>query len=335
MAATRSFLIATALLIVAVAAAAVFIVMRPGPGAISAPETPTVSEQEEALAQSSQETAALIPPTFDIVRVDPRGTAVVAGRGAPGASVVLMVGEEEIARVEIDSAGEWVMIVDRPLPAGSVELSLLMETLAGQEIRSDQVVVVSVPEGRDETPLVVLGRPGEASRVLQGPFDGVSVGPLSLSTVDYDDSGAVIFSGRAVPGTDVRVLADGEEVGRVTTDDAGRWVIRAGTAFEPGVYDLQVDQLDEDGRVTAVIVLPFERAAPEAARAAQQAGRVIVQPGNSLWRIARRLYGEGLQYTVIYEANRDQIRDPNLIYPGQVFSAPEDEVEAGSGNGPE
>ncbi|HCR67351.1 MAG TPA: peptidoglycan-binding protein LysM, partial [Oceanicaulis sp.] len=55
MAATRSFLIATALLIVAVAAAAVFIVMRPGPGAISAPETPTVSEQEEALAQSSQE----------------------------------------------------------------------------------------------------------------------------------------------------------------------------------------------------------------------------------------------------------------------------------------
>ncbi|HCR67353.1 MAG TPA: hypothetical protein DIW38_12725, partial [Oceanicaulis sp.] len=67
----------------------------------------------------------------------------------------------------------------------------------------------------------------------------------------------------------------------------------------------------------------------------QQAGRVIVQPGNSLWRIARRLYGEGLQYTVIYEANRDQIRDPNLIYPGQVFSAPEDEAEAGSGNGPE
>ena len=221
MAATRSFLIATALLIIAVAAAAVFIVMRPGPGVISTPETPAVTDSSDAQAQSSQEASALIPPTFDIVRVDPRGTAVVAGRGAPGSQVVLMVGEEEIARVAIDNAGEWVMIVDRPLPAGSVELSLLMITPAGQEIRSDQVVVVSVPEGRDETPLVVLGRPGEASRVLQGPFDGLTVGPLSLSTVDYDESGAVIFAGRAEPGSDVRVLADGEVVGRTTTDDFG------------------------------------------------------------------------------------------------------------------
>ena len=104
--------------------------------------------------------------------------------------------------------------------------------------------------------------------------------------------------------------------------------MRAGSAFAPGVYDLQVDQIDEEGRVTAVIALPFERAEPEDAIAAQQSSRVIVQPGNSLWRIARRLYGEGLQYTVIYEANRDQIRDPNLIYPGQVFSAPSEDDEA-------
>ena len=50
---------------------------------------------------------------------------------------------------------------------------------------------------------------------------------------------------------------------------------------------------------------------------------VIVQPGNSLWRIARRVYGEGLRYTVIYQANTEQIRDPDLIYPGQIFSLPE------------
>ena len=49
----------------------------------------------------------------------------------------------------------------------------------------------------------------------------------------------------------------------------------------------------------------------------------FVQPGNSLWRIARRTLGQGLRYTVIYEANRDQIRDPNLIYPGQVFLIPQ------------
>ena len=49
---------------------------------------------------------------------------------------------------------------------------------------------------------------------------------------------------------------------------------------------------------------------------------MIIQPGNNLWRIASRVYGSGLRYTEIYQANADQIRDPNLIYPGQVFGLP-------------
>ncbi len=326
MAATRSFLIAAALLVAAIAAAAAFIMTRPSADPVPVlDETPGV-QTASGEASPAEVPAALIAPTFDIVRVDPRGTAVIAGRGAPGSQVALMIGDREIARSDIDAAGEWVMIVSDPLPAGSAELSLLMITPQGQEIRSEQVVVVSVPESRDTTPLVVLGRPGEASRVIQSPFDGVAMGPLALETVDYDESGSVIFSGRAEPGSRIRVLADEELVGTATAGDDGRWTMEAGANFSPGVYDLQVDQIDPDtGRVTAVIALPFERATPEAALQAREAGRVVVQPGNSLWRIARRLYGEGVQYTVIYEANRDQIRDPDLIYPGQVFSAPNSE----------
>jgi len=52
-------------------------------------------------------------------------------------------------------------------------------------------------------------------------------------------------------------------------------------------------------------------------------GRVVIQPGNNLWNIARVIYGKGVRYTAIYEANKDQIRDPNLIYPGQVFTTPQ------------
>ena len=51
-------------------------------------------------------------------------------------------------------------------------------------------------------------------------------------------------------------------------------------------------------------------------------GSVTVVKGNSLWRIARRVYGEGTMYTQIYAANTDQIKNPDLIYPGQVFSVP-------------
>ncbi len=326
MAATRSFLIAAGLLVLAIAAAALLLVMRPAPDSLT-PETDAgeVAEVSDADEQG-EEMAALAAPTFDIVRVDARGTAVIAGRGAPDSTISLMIGDELLKAGQVDEAGDWVIIVDEPLPTGSVELSLLMTTPSGQEIRSEQVVVVSVPEGRDTTPLVVIGVPGEASQVYQSPFDGVQSGPLALETVDYDESGAVIFAGRATPGSQIRILADGQLVGETSADESGRWVTEADASFPPGVYDLQIDQIDPDtGRVTAVIALPFERASAEDAISARAQGRVVVQPGNSLWRIARRLYGDGFQYTVIYEANADQIRDPDLIYPGQVFNTPEDD----------
>jgi nucleoid-associated protein YgaU len=83
---------------------------------------------------------------------------------------------------------------------------------------------------------------------------------------------------------------------------------------------MRVDQIGRDGRVTERVESPFLRA-ERVELPADQA--FIVQPGNSLWRIARRTYGEGPRYTVIYEANRTQIRDPDLIYPGQVFALPQ------------
>jgi nucleoid-associated protein YgaU len=60
-----------------------------------------------------------------------------------------------------------------------------------------------------------------------------------------------------------------------------------------------------------------------AAPAKPKQGRVVIQPGNNLWHISRVLYGSGAKYTMLYEANKDQIRDPNRIYPGQVFNTPE------------
>jgi len=48
----------------------------------------------------------------------------------------------------------------------------------------------------------------------------------------------------------------------------------------------------------------------------------VVSRGDSLWQISRVSYGTGMRYVVVYEANRDQIRNPNRIYPGQVFVLP-------------
>lgn len=78
---------------------------------------------------------------------------------------------------------------------------------------------------------------------------------------------------------------------------------------------------------------PVETAAAPEAPAAAQADpapapaaapvTVTVQPGFTLWGIAQDRYGDGVLYVQVFEANRDKIRDPDLIYPGQVFSVPE------------
>jgi len=263
-------------------------------------------------------------PTFDIVRVERDGATLAAGRALPGARVQLKANGEAVAETTADSRGEWVIVLDEPLKPGSIELRLTATNPDGSTRDSRQVVSVVVPDQPDKPALVVRSEPGKASVVLQGPGVPSDAGSLVLETVDYDENGNLIISGRADAGATVRVYVGGDPVGQTTTDDTGRWELRPDVEIAPGQYAMRVDQLDGEGRVVGRVEVPFERGEPSAVLAALKDGKVVIQPGNNLWNIAHRLYGSGFRYTVIYEANRDQIRDPDLIYPGQVFATPSD-----------
>jgi nucleoid-associated protein YgaU len=81
-----------------------------------------------------------------------------------------------------------------------------------------------------------------------------------------------------------------------------------------------LDQIAPNGTVAFRLDRPFTR---EHLAADLPNGHVAIQPGQNLWTIARRAYGQGIRYTVIYQANRQEIRNPDLIYPGQVFALPD------------
>lgn len=268
------------------------------------------------------------PPSFDLVRVGRDGFAVIAGRGEPGAAMTVLANEQELITETVEGDGAWTVTTETPLEAGTVELALSMTTTDGLTIRSEETIVIYVPE-EGERPLVVRTTPGGSTDVLQTPTDrDAGYGPLSLDSIDYDDSESVIFAGRADPQKRIEVLANRQRVGGATSDATGRWTLTA--LMAPGIYTLIVIQYDDEGRPEYVIELPFERATSD--QIALRDGQVVVQPGNSLWRIARRAYGSGAQYTVIYEANVDQIRDPDLIYPGQVLEVPDDEEDSSDGS---
>ena len=154
-------------------------------------------------------------PSFDIIRVDPRGDAVIAGRGPPNADVVVTdEAGRTIGTAKADAGGDWVIVPDLPLPPGSHRLT------------------------------VAAGRPGQPGAA----------------------------------GTTVAVNVPARPAAVAATASGG---------------------------------------APSVAQ-----GKVTVEPGNSLWSIARRSYGAGTRYTVIYAANRGTIKNPDLIYPGQVVTLP-------------
>ena len=422
---------------------------RDGAAPKTAAETP-LAEPPEA-ADEAEATPDDSKPTFDTIRIERDGSAVIAGRGLPESDVTVILNGSPLGSVKADLEGAWVFVPEEPVPPGDHQLTLRMNRAGALSIDSEQSVALKVPERLGEQALVVLSDANQPSRVLQKPeltANETTVAKsdasdpeeqaqgnlpssmeLTLGTVDYDDAGEIIFSGRAKPGTSVRLYVNNKPVGDAPVAADGTWSFAGNEMIAPGSHSLRVDQLQGDGTVSTRIELPFVRATPQdvaslnqttpaepgvgdssntsgqvtslgqpveqtstedevavpalsaeppaaavdeppsaspaaveenqtsevkndepvdavppigAEPAAEPAnklvsadslpasaepslarnGRVVIQPGNSLWRISRVIYGRGIEYTVLYEANKDHIRNPNLIYPGQIFSTP-------------
>lgn len=289
--------------------------------------------------------AELLPPSFDIVRVSPDGRAVIAGKAAPGAQVTVSAGEKRIGTVTADDRGDWVLVPDAPIPPGDQILSLQAESGRTGAISASQSAIISIPERPDEEVLVAITEPnaptrqlvqGAAGELAQLPAAGkpfISVAAIDLllagdkaeggdrSEADgAADAGTAIFSGRARAGSRVNLYLDDQFIGTTTANKSGVWLLRSSVAVAAGTHRLRVDQIGAAGEVLLRAEVLFMRQAAGSLSISGQ--QVHILRGNYLWQIARNLFGAGHAYSYIYNENRDQIRDPDLIYPGQIFAIP-------------
>ena len=257
---------------------------------------------------------------------------MIAGRATPGSEGGVSDAGQELGRARADGNGDWVVLPEAPLPPGSRELTLAERTPTGGVNPGDGSVLLVVPAAPANdlaavsnpptgAPLAVLSTPGAAPRVLQAPgATGSAPDGAGVRALEYDEHGALHLSGTAPAGATVRLAIDGRTAGTARADPAGRWTLNLPQTTASGEHTLGLETLDRTGRVIARSELPFRREdwSPDTVAP----GKLVVQPGQNLWLLARRNYGAGMRYTVIYAANRGQIRDPNLIYPGQVFAVP-------------
>ena len=289
------------------------------------PSAPDVAKPAPAPAPTP--TAAVMAPTFDVARVDPDGRAVIAGRAAPGAKIVLLDGGKEIAHAEADARGEWVVLVqDPPLSPGQHEIRVVQHVEGRAPVTSDQVVMAVVPKpsspAQGDQTLVMIAPPSGAATLVQPPTAaGVpKSNDLQLSTVDYDEHGHMTVTGQAAPGATVRVYIDDKALAEGAAGADGHWRLNPSETIEVGKHKLRLDRLGAGGKPTARLEIAFERLPSLSVSGDSRQLRIV--RGDNLWNIARAHYGEGWRYTLIFDANKNQIRDPDLIYPGQIFSLP-------------
>ncbi len=283
--------------------------------------------------KSIAQTTANDDGAFVIVLENPlppgSGTLTLEAKG-PG-ETVFTPSAQSVAVIVPEAAGQGALVAmfspDQP-------------TRILQKLALPAPAAAPAPEPQVET--------AEAPKVSEAPAKPARL--VSIDAVDYDASGNIVFSGQGEPGNTARIYIDNQFIGDAAVTADGRWSFSGTADVAPGVHTLRVDGLDAKGAVLNRGEVPFFReaqstvaqAAPEAqpteatavaeapkadaetaAPPAPREGQVVIQPGNNLWRISRVLYGTGAKYTMLYNANKDQIRNPNLIYPGQVFKTPD------------
>ncbi len=461
-------------------------------------------------ADAAQSTSGA--PTFDVLRVEPDGSAVVAGKAQPGSKLEILSNGKVIAQTTIDGSGDFAAVFDNPLPPGDHELVLRSTDASGKATQSEEVATVSVANGKAGELLAMVSKPGEASRVLAmpeaapsalqppqaaqpgqsataaatttpapaagTPSPSAAAAPLTstvqVTAVEFEGS-KIFVAGSAPAASSVRALVDDKEIGKSTTEASGHFVIEGNVDLSVGSHIITVEELNVDGTVKVRVRVPFERPQTDQATVAMQApaatpsaatttapaenqstasdraafeklrtdvakafgilsnlykdqatpaldqaiaGRsavviglkslsefrtaagtepsftafagdiaakarqlltsveawpndvagigkgiatlasrladlhiiappapapqapagpqtfeqpplaesqnsVIIRRGDTLWQISRRVYGQGVRYTTIYLANEDQIKNPDLIEPGQIFGVPE------------
>lgn len=402
------------------------------PAAETAPDpapaaTPQPTATQTAPAATTPAPAAAVSPTFDVVRLDPNGAAVVAGQVAAGAQVSLLVDGAEVATATADESGKFVAMFDLP-PAGAGRLMTMTATLAdGTKVQSQTSVALAATtaapvaaetataetatvETTPQTGTTALAVNDQGAKVLQTDTNVAAevAANVTIDTIAYPTPDTVQFGGRGTAGNFIRLYLDNAPLGDPATVGAdGTWNLTQ-TGIEPKVYTLRVDEVDGSGKVASRYETPFKRETPqdlaaasgtavaaaeasaadtvatvpatdaqatdapatdapatepaasatatpdttapdttaqasadaataatptEAADATQATApaasvtpasvTVTVQPGFTLWGIAKRQLGDGVMYVQVYEANKDKIKNPDLIYPGQVFTLPQ------------
>ena len=279
----------------------------------------------------------------DILRVDESGITIIAGSADPSTTVEAKINNQTIGKSEVNKDGEFVITGEVSSSDQPQELKII--TIEEKEEKTKKIVSKEPLENEEdwvyETKSFII-LPGliknnndneiqnerlddvqifevqQTDILLKEEFKNINVEQLTLDRIKYSENGTAILYGRARTDMNVMVYLNNEFKMKTIPGKDGSWDVDLGI-ISPGIYKLRIDETTINGDVKFRIETPFKQETKELLDK-MFTKAITVQPGNSLWRIARRIYGKGIMYLDIYNKNSHLIKDPDLIYPGQIFS---------------
>ncbi|MCE7026680.1 LysM peptidoglycan-binding domain-containing protein [Jiella avicenniae] len=268
----------------------------------------------DAAGAGAAQAAAADAPTFDVLRVEPDGSTLVAGRSTPNSKVTLRDGDETIGSDEAGRDGDFVIVLDRPLAPGDHAIQIESEDEGGATRTSRETAVVSVPQdGRSEDLLAMIEEPGAPSRLIDTPAarapaiadagrdkDASPNGAETAADGSTADASNGELAGETAPGTDVGAVAEEngsaeegapakslEDAGSGETDVAAAPASQdtapqrsaagsGGTAGDPAVDNSTEER---QASIAAPAPAPAETTSPSAARAPLRVEAVEIDDG--------------------------------------------------------
>ncbi len=275
---------------------------------VTAAETPaaqTAATPEPAPTATENVAAdapAAVSPTFDLMRLDPNGAAVVAGQVEAGAGVSILVDGAEVATATADDTGKFVAMFDLPTAEAGRLMTMIATLSDGTKVPSQASVALAAttvpaavaedasPASTTETTAAdaapeapagttALAVTEDGAKVLQTDTNVAAevATNVTIDTIAYPAPDTVQFGGRGTAGNFIRLYLDNAPLGDPATVGAdGTWNLTQ-TGIAPKIYTLRADEVDSAGKVISRYETPFKRETPETLAAANGTESVAVQ----------------------------------------------------------
>jgi len=242
----------------------------PADAAASATASGPASDSETATA--ADPAADWTVPAFDVLRVEPDGSTVIAGRAEPNKKLEILNGDTVIATTDVGPSGDFAAVFDKPLIAGDYQLTLKVLGEGGASKTSEEVATVSVPKDEKGELLAMVSKPGKASRLITVPEgEPTAADDATATETAKAATDTATESGNHVADTAQEPVADGDTAtaGQPAATSNGEGETAAGTEGTPAT-DTETDQAAAADAASDAATDTADAAATESSTAASE-----------------------------------------------------------------